>query len=87
MEYMQALAPMAAVPVAVGFASIPFPDLHGQVVDVHAEPWRVETTTEVPTLSVPSIDRGTRTHLAGVAITACDLRRGGRRNQRWSVNT
>jgi hypothetical protein len=75
MEHMQALVPLAAILVAMGFASTHFPDPHGHVIDVHAEPWRAETSTEVVILSVPSIDRGTRTNLGGVAIAARDPRR------------
>ena len=43
--------------------------------DVHAKPWRAESSTEVVILSVPSIDGGTRTNLAGAAIAARDPRR------------
>ena len=62
----------ALVPFAVGFASTHFPNPHGHVMDAHARPWRAETSNEVVVLRVPSIHRGTRTHMAGTAICAGD---------------
>jgi hypothetical protein len=72
---MKASVPVAAILVAVGCASTHFSDPHGHVMDVRAKPWRAETSTEVVILSVPSVDRGTRTSMAGAAMAARDPRR------------
>jgi len=72
MEHMKAFAPLAMIVVAVSCRSTHFPDPHGHVIDVHVKQWWVETSTEVVILSVPSVDRGTRTHLVGAAIATCD---------------